>query len=930
MLFLLLALDASALDIEVSSVVRRGWPVGAVVSCEPGRQVYVAAGLPGETCPPAAIGGPCWDIGPAKLVAREDCPDTGTLLVQPRIPPSIRRFRIQAGEVGFDLSPPYDIEVLADHDGDFVVSDVRSLDALSRIAAVDGTVVFAAGDYPEVVELPWLVGGSVRIERPLSLSLPRIDHLPVLDIDGVVGDVEVDVPGWLFDGAVLQITDITGSTTVRADALVAVDRLEVRGATGAVDLVLPSALEIRDLTVADTSGTLSLDAGVLRRIGSNEGDRGGLFLTDNLGLTRLDLPSLLRISGGVVERNAALESLALGSWPSIGAAGDREGSLRIADNPLLSALPLDGLELWIQLQLTGNPLLPTCELEALLDGAVADCSGNLADACAEVGPCAAPVDFSEPGAAPTVTVTLERAADHARVPLTCSVDATDPEGLPLSVAITWTVDGVPWDGEPTTTIWPGDTVPPGVTRNGETWSCEAIASDGSSESAPAADSVTLEAPGGNVLLVVIDDVGLDKVSGYGAHPTPSITPVMDSLMDEGVTFHTAYAHPSCSPARAALMTGRHVRRSGVGSGIALNDDPWELPLEEETLPELLATAPDDWDNALIGKWHLSSALMPGFAEHPLTQGFHWFEGANSNLDRVVDPDAFLAEHGSRGGYYLWERNTNGALDVSRTYATTEQVDVALEQVGVLAEPWLLVLSMSAAHLPWEVAPDALHDYADVEDSSPVDLRMDSMVTALDMELGRLFDGIPADVLARTTSIVVGDNGTARQVIRPPWDATRAKLTLHEAGVRVPFIVNGPLVTTPGVSSSAMVHVVDVFPTLADIAGIDLGARELDGVSILGNIADPLAPSPRDYLYTERMVPNGAPPWDLYDGQTLRDDRHKVIVEPDRTHLYTLTPGVLDEGPDRIFQGMPTEGDRLTLEQLLTVLGAQVEALPFEY
>ena len=79
-----------------------------------------------------------------------------------------------------------------------------------------------------------------------------------------------------------------------------------------------------------------------------------------------------------------------------------------------------------------------------------------------------------------------------------------------------------------------------------------------------------------------------------------------------------------------------------------------------------------------------------------------------------------------------------------------------------------------------------------------------------------------------------------------------------------------------------------------------------------------------------MVPNGAPPWDLYDRQPLRDARHKLIVEPHRTHLYTLPLGDFDEGPDRLFVGMPTEGVRLKLVELQEALAEQMGALPFDY
>ena len=90
----------------------------------------------------------------------------------------------------------------------------------------------------------------------------------------------------------------------------------------------------------------------------------------------------------------------------------------------------------------------------------------------------------------------------------------------------------------------------------------------------------------NVLVVVLDDVGTDKVSSYAEVPNAPATPRIDALGRQGVRFRNAYAYPVCSPTRAAILTGRYARRDGMGA-IVRWQGKWELPLSEVLLPELL-------------------------------------------------------------------------------------------------------------------------------------------------------------------------------------------------------------------------------------------------------------------------------------------------------------------------------------------------------
>ena len=63
--------------------------------------------------------------------------------------------------------------------------------------------------------------------------------------------------------------------------------------------------------------------------------------------------------------------------------------------------------------------------------------------------------------------------------------------------------------------------------------------------------------GGNIMVIFMDDIGLDKIAAYGAHPAPARTPNINRMAEEGVLFTHAYSNPTCTPSRSTLLTGRH-------------------------------------------------------------------------------------------------------------------------------------------------------------------------------------------------------------------------------------------------------------------------------------------------------------------------------------------------------------------------------------
>lgn len=395
-------------------------------------------------------------------------------------------------------------------------------------------------------------------------------------------------------------------------------------------------------------------------------------------------------------------------------------------------------------------------------------------------------------------------------------------------------------------------------------------------------------PPPNVLVLLSDDQGTDKVAAYGEHPSPPNTPRIDALARDGLLFRNAWATPTCSPSRAALLTGRTPRRTGVG-GVLHPYDGRELPLSEVTLPRLLReSAPDRWSTAAVGKWHLSAYGSQTGIDHPLAAGFEAFRGTLGNLN---DPSA---DDGVRRGYYRWDKVVDGELTVSDRYATSEAVDDALALAAELTEPWLLYVAFNAPHRPLEPPPEALHTLGPLTEEDPEPVRYHAVVEALDTEIGRLLDGIDAEVLARTVVVFASDNGTPAHAVLPPWDPARGKSTPFEGGVNVPLIVSGPGVA-PGAETAALVHVQDLFATVADLADAPLPVDvEVDGRSLLPVLRG-RAEGVRDVVHTEHFTPPGLPPYQV-DWRLSRDGRFKLVTTDERRALFDLA-GRADDGPE---------------------------------
>jgi arylsulfatase B len=381
----------------------------------------------------------------------------------------------------------------------------------------------------------------------------------------------------------------------------------------------------------------------------------------------------------------------------------------------------------------------------------------------------------------------------------------------------------------------------------------------------------------NVLLIIGDDLGVDRIASFAAaiaNTKPAPTPGIDALGDAGVRFTRAYAQCVCSPSRTALMTGRQGFRTGIGTGIPWNTcetSPngcfqWD-PSVLTTLPQALSAT---HTSAAFGKWHLSGLEDGAGWQHPIDIGFDYFSGAKQNL-----PGA------GQVGYYFWERNQADALGNSQAfvseYATTVNVDDALgwiQEQG--AHPWFAWLAFNAAHTPLHDPPASL---TTLPANGTSTTRHRAMIQAMDAEILRLLLSMRRAVLQRTWVIFVGDNGNPPSTIDPfslgVWPtASKVKPNPWEGNVRVPLVIYGPGVNQAGREVSDPVHIVDLFATVCDLAGVDVPATAVDSVSMAPHLRNPSAPREREFSYGERFKPNGFGPYTLYQWY-ITDGRWKL-------------------------------------------------------
>lgn len=444
---------------------------------------------------------------------------------------------------------------------------------------------------------------------------------------------------------------------------------------------------------------------------------------------------------------------------------------------------------------------------------------------------------------------------------------------------------------------------------------------------------TEKEPPPNFVFIIVDDLGWADVKcnfPAGFYDTPRI----DRLAEEGVRFTHAYAaNPVCSPTRAALMTGKHPNRVDITDWIPGQDpkdrpllgpqDRTELALEEVTIAEKLKEA--GYKTFFAGKWHLGDE---GF--FPEDQGFDINKGGHH---RGSPPGGYYSPYNNPKledgpeGEYLPDRLTNESIRFLETAKN---------------EPFLLYQAFYTVHTPIQAAQDFIEKYQHKREKMDVDEvphrkegegwtkilqenpAYGSMVEAMDYNVGRLMDALKEKGLDKNTWVIfTSDNGGLSTLFRKNAPTSNGPLRAgkgwcYEGGIRVPLIIAGPGVKSPGKIVLEPAVSMDFFTTVLNLAGINHHPH--DGVNLLPVLTEDKSIK-RDALFWHFPHYHGSA-WK--PGSALRKGDWKLIVhyESNHTELFNLADDPREERDLAKQRPQKTKKLKKILEQKLKETGAK--------
>ena len=417
-----------------------------------------------------------------------------------------------------------------------------------------------------------------------------------------------------------------------------------------------------------------------------------------------------------------------------------------------------------------------------------------------------------------------------------------------------------------------------------------------------------EAPGPpprpNVLFVIVDDLR-PELGCYGA--ASARTPHLDAFARTAVRFGRAYCQvPTCGASRASLFTGLRPARGRFVDYLARVDDdaPGVVPLHA-------AFKNAGYRTASLGKvLHHRTDSAAGWTDPP------W----RPEAPMYANPESFAARDAAlaAGGRAKRGPPVEAGRAGDDFYADGEIAAEAARRIETLAageDPWFLAVGFYKPHLPfvcpadyWDLHPPGgvpapendfvpenapaaaihgsgeLRSYAGVPPRGPVsDATAKELirgyracVSYADANVGRVLDALAAAGADGNTVVVVTSDHGWNLGEHTLW----CKHSCFETSLRVPLLVRAPGVSVPGGSTAGLTELLDLYPTLCDLAGVPAPGH-LAGGSFAGRLRDPAAPGKpaavSRYLQGDTLLAGAARFTEYTRPAGPRDDRRAEVV-----------------------------------------------------
>ncbi len=442
----------------------------------------------------------------------------------------------------------------------------------------------------------------------------------------------------------------------------------------------------------------------------------------------------------------------------------------------------------------------------------------------------------------------------------------------------------------------------------------------------------------NLIVYMIDDLGWNQMSAkqatMGTHTGSFITPNIEKIANLGLSFTHAYTQPNCAPSRAAMLTGQYPARINNGvyivgnlnrnkkPGITKEQAQFTGPSQRQdvagdavTIAEALKK--NGYNTAHIGKYHVGG--HSGKATMPENQGFDiniggYTQGHQPTCFSKSGKDGWQFARLGRGDFdrfgepysetYVKKYGIPNSQVGKPKHVCDALADAMEETVQILAaksEPFYLQLHAYAVHGPVQSRPD-LKEAAEARGSKQTNLA--GFISGMDAVLGRLLEsledpnqnGDTGDSIAKNTLILFTSDNGGTHGDNLPLRGVKGMFT--EGGIRVPLIAYWPGVIPANTITDRMVHGIDFYPTLLEIAGNawlpPVKKHPLDGESFAMSLYNPRSQgkrSPIFYLFPGYMDVRAQPCVVTID--EVGGKRYKLLYfyEADEWELYNLTDDI---------------------------------------
>jgi arylsulfatase A-like enzyme len=321
----------------------------------------------------------------------------------------------------------------------------------------------------------------------------------------------------------------------------------------------------------------------------------------------------------------------------------------------------------------------------------------------------------------------------------------------------------------------------------------------------------------NVVLIMTDDQGYGDLGCHGNLVVK--TPNIDALHRESVRLTNFHVDPTCSPTRAALLTGRYSPRTGVWHTIMGRS---LLRRDEVTMADVFSKA--GYRTGIFGKWHLGD----NYPFRPQHRGFgtsliHGGGGIGQT------PDLW------KNDYFDDVLLQNGKPVKTEGYCTKVFFDGALEFIEKSREkgaekPFFCYIPTNVAHGPYNVAEEYSRPYVEAGMKGGT-AKFYGMITELDENVGRLIEKLKALGIERDTIVIfMTDNGTSAGHFSAGMRGRKG--SEFDGGHRVPFFIRWPGKLKGGRDIARITAHIDVLPTLVDLCSITRPKQvKIDGVTL---------------------------------------------------------------------------------------------------